>query len=380
LKIRIFFTIIILFFLISCQNDSERDLVRFYIGTYADESDDGILGCQLNTKNSTIKIISRNKGIKNPSFLAMDPKGEFLYTVSEVDDYGSSLVGGVFSFRIDSANGSISLINSVQSGGQHPCHLTVHPSGNNLYVANYSGGNISSVQISSSGELIPDIQTIQHLGSGPNEARQNKAHAHSVNLALNGRFLYACDLGIDKVMGYSVNSQSSQLESAELCTLRMDPGAGPRHMAFSGDEKQAFVINELNSTISTCNIDGETGAITCLRSISTIPDDYNGENYCADIHVHPNDRFVYASNRGHNSIAVFKLDPELGVLNPIQYQSTLGDWPRNFAIDPEGRFLLVANQRSDNVVVFRINQNNGTLEETGVEIIVSKPVCILFLQ
>ncbi|MEA1878911.1 MAG: lactonase family protein [Bacteroidota bacterium] len=380
MKIRVCFPLIILSFLISCQSDSGKDSIRFYIGTYAEKSDYGILSCQLDIRESSIDILSSTSGVKNPSFLAMDPKGESLYAVSEVDDFSADNYGGVFAFRMDPVDGSLSLINSIHSGGAHPCHLTIHPSGSNLYVANYSGGNISSIQISSSGELLTDVQTIQHLGSGPNKARQDKAHAHSVNLTSGGLFLYACDLGIDQVVAYSITPQSKRLKPRESVALSMASGSGPRHMAFSQDERLAFIINELNSTITICSNDPETGKIVPLQSVSTLPEDYKGENYCADIHVHPNKAIVYASNRGHNSIAVFKLDSESGGLNVVQYQDTKGDWPRNFAIDPEGRVLLVANQRSDNVVVFRIDKHTGLLEETNVEMAVSKPVCILFFN
>ena len=376
----ILFTFIVLPFLSSCQSDSGKDNIRFYIGSYAEESESGILSCQLDISNYSFEILSSTSGIKNPSFLTLDPNGEYLYAVSEVDDFAANSAGGVFAFRINPANASISLINSVQSGGAHPCHLAIHPDGKNIYVANYTGGNISSIRISSSGELLNDVQTIQHLTIEPSIInQQGQAHAHSVNPISNGRFLFACDLGMDKVFGYSINPQSKRLKLNDSGVHEMAPKSGPRHMAFSQDERFAFVINELSSTITICSNDPETGIIAALQSISTLPDDYKGESYCADIHVHPNNRFVYASNRGHNSIAVFKLDTD-GALDIIQYQSTKGDWPRNFAIDPEGQVLLVANQRSDNVVIFRIDQETGMLVETGMEITVSKPACIIFLK
>jgi len=367
-------------FLISCQSDSEKDRIKFYIGSYAEESDNGIYSCCLDINSSSIEILDSTNGIKNPSFLALSPMGKYLYAVSEVDDFTDDTTGGVFAFQTDPENDSLSLINSVQSGGAHPCQLSVHPSGRNLYVANYTGGNISSIPISSSGELLSDIQTMQHLDFRPDTTRQSEAHAHSVNLTSNGQFLFACDLGIDKIIRYSIDPQDNSLEFSEPNAIRMAPGSGPRHMTFSNDERLAFIINELNSTITICSIDPEAGAIVPLLSTSTLPEDYLGESYCADIHMHPTKPIVYASNRGHNSIAVFELDSDSAMLNAIQYQDTKGDWPRNFAIDPTGRFLVVANQKSDNIVVFRIDQITGMLEETGIETTISKPVCVLFLK
>lgn len=378
MKTRIFLGLVILSLLNSCNSDSKSDKIRFFIGTYSQSSDEGIFYAEFDWKNSKLEIINSTTGISNPSFLSIDPKGNFLYSVSEVNDFNEESSGGIFAFKINQKDGALTKIDSIESGGAHPCHLSIHPSGNFLYVANYSGGNISSAQISSSGGFLPGIKTMQHLGSGPDKSRQEKAHAHSANLSSDGNFLYACDLGIDQVVAYSINPSNGQLKPSEPASLSISPGSGPRHMAIDNERKIAFVINELNSSITSCRINLETGALTAMNTTTTLPEGFQGENYCADIHIHPDKNLVYASNRGHNSIAVFKFDTKDGSLILLQHHSTLGDWPRNFAIDPSGLFLFVANQKSDNVVVLKLDQNSGLLSETGMAISINQPVCVVF--
>jgi 6-phosphogluconolactonase len=360
---------------ISCSNSSE-DKMQFFVGTYAAESDPGIYSCELDLKTKQVTVLNTTFGIENPSFLALSPDQKYLYAVSETSGYGDSESGGVYSFRIDQRDNGLKMINSAPSGGAHPCHVSVHPSGKTLFVANYSGGNIAAIQINADGGLNPEIQTVQHLGSGPVSSRQEKAHAHSVNIMGRSNLLYACDLGIDKVMGYRVNPETGSLTHSDAATLAMDPGSGPRHMCFSSDNRFAYVINELNSTVSSCSLNPETGELKIFQSVSTLPRPIEGENYCADIHIHPGGEYLYASNRGHNSIAVFKIAGD-GSLSMIQTHTSMGDWPRNFAIDPSGRFLLVANQRTGNIVVLEINQETGMLKDTVGGISIPDAVCIL---
>lgn len=369
-------------FFSSCSHQPVNTM-RFFIGSYSTAEEPGIYSCEVNLKDKKMKVLSATFGIENPSFLALSPNEKFLYAVSETNTFDDSGSGGVYAFQVKAANLELREINSTGSSGAHPCHVSVHPNGKFLFVANYSGGSICSISLNPDGSLNEKVQAVQHMGSGPVSGRQEKAHAHSANVSPSGNFLYAADLGIDKMMGYQLNAQSGELIPADQATLSLAPGAGPRHMAFMPDGKTAFVINELNSTITTCRINPDSGQLDTLSSVSTLPGRFNGENYCADIHVHPSGEFVYASNRGHNSIAVFKVVNDSKndlALEMVQTAPVIGDWPRNFAISHDGKYLLVANQRSNNIVLLEINPESGWLKDIGLMAQIPNPVCIVFCQ
>jgi len=342
-------------------------MMQFFLGTYASGSEPGIYSCEFDPSTKQISVMKATFEIENPSFQVLSPDGKYLFSVSETDSYDESAGGGVYAYKINT-DYSLTLINSVSSGGAHPCHLSVHPSGKLLFGANYSGGNIFSLRINPDGSLGKDLQSVQHPG---------KSHAHSANIIGDGQYLLACDLGIDKVMGYKVNTGSGQLILRDASTVSTAIGSGPRHMAMSADGRFAFVINELNSTITTCTYYAKSAKLDTLNSVSTLPASFEGESFCADIHVHPGGEFLYASNRGHNSIAVFQIGNE-GELTMVQTHETMGDWPRNFAIEPNGKFLFVANQRSGNLAVLEINEGTGFLSDIGVDFEVPAPVCITF--
>lgn len=358
----------------SCSCNTEEPM-RFYVGSYSGSDQPGIYTCELDQRSGKLEILDSLAGIENPSFLVLGTQKDFLYAVSETDHYNKSGSGGVSAYRIDPASGKPSFLNSVSSGGAHPCHLTIHPTGKYLFVANYSDGNLSSIPLEVDGSLRSNIHAVQHLGSGPNPNRQEAAHAHSANITADGRFLYGVDLGIDRIMGYRVDPGNGHLIPSQEATLQVDPGSGPRHMTFRKDQRVAYVINELNSSVYSCIRDPENGQLHIQQRISTLPVDFQGENYCADIHIHPNDNYLYASNRGHNSIAVFKIEAD-GTLNLIQNISSGGEWPRNFAIVPSGKFMLVANQNSDRVVLLQVDLKTGMLSESGIRLKIPKPVCI----
>jgi 6-phosphogluconolactonase len=245
-------------------------------------------------------------------------------------------------------------------------------------VANYTGGNVTILPILSDGQLGEPVDMIQHKGKGVNTIRQEGPHAHSVNLSPDNRFAIVCDLGIDKIMIYRFDQITGKLTPADTPFFQTAPGAGPRHFTFSRDGGNAFVVNELNSTITSLKYDPAKGILTELQTLSTLPDDFTAENTCADVHIHPNGLFVYASNRGHDSIAVFVIEPGSVKLKLLQNQSTLGKTPRNFAIHSSGQFLLAANQNSNTVNVFTIDPGTGRLGETGKFLQINKPVCVLF--
>ena len=349
-----------------------------FVGTYTrteghvDGQAKGIYEIGLDTSDGTLFRIKTIPNIINPSFITYAPNGKFMYAVSEVGG-GEDTTGHIYAYGIQGEE--VQFINREISHGIAPCHLTVHPSGKYLFVANYMGG-IAMYPIQQNGSLSPASHVQYLIGSGPHP-RQAASHPHSITLDQEGRFAYVADLGTDKIMIFSVDLEKGSLEPAAVPFTMLAPGAGPRHLSFHPNGQLVYAINELNSTITTFSYDRADGHLEALQTVSTLPTGFTGENSCADIHLQPNGRFLYGSNRGHNSIAMFAIDSNTGFLEPIGHQSTLGEIPRNFAIDPSGQFLFVANQNSDNIVRFRLNPQTGGLEHLG-ELRIPTPVCIQF--
>lgn len=353
--------------------------MRLYVGTYATADARGIFQCSFDPATGDIAILGATDGIANPSFLAVDPAGRYLFAVSETSEFEGKPGGSVHAFAVDRDTGVLRRLNTQSSHGADPAHLSIDNRGRFVLVANYTGGNVCAFPVQEDGRLGPVVANVQHVGKGPNPERQEKPHAHSVMLDPANRRAFSADLGIDRVMVYTFDRASGALAPAEHPEIAMKPGAGPRHLDFAPDGKTLFVVNELNSTVTALSYDLETGLLSERQTIPTLPSSFKGENTCADIHVHPSGRFVYASNRGHDSIAVFAIQNSGGKLKLVQHQPAMGRSPRNFAVDPAGRFLLVANQRSDSVVVMKINQDDGTLSPSGRTIAIPAPVCIKFV-
>ncbi|MBN1465851.1 lactonase family protein, partial [candidate division KSB1 bacterium] len=340
-----------------------------YVGSYTSKGSEGISVFELDQQTGALTLLQTARA-ENPSFLAIQPN-DYLYAVSEVANYLGERSGALLSFKINPKTWELTFINAQPSAGEHPCHVTATQDGR-VFVANYSSGNIAMC-VAQEGVLSAAV-TAQHAGSGPNADRQRGPHAHSVNLSPDERFLYAVDLGIDKIMIYDLAQET--FTPAEQPFVRTAPGAGPRHFVFHPQGQFAYVINELNSTITAYSFDAADGSLAELATVPTTPPDYHGDNSGADIHITPDGRFLYGSNRGHDSLVIYRIDAQTGGLALVGHQSTLGKTPRNFAIDPSGTFLLAANQNSDNIVVFRIHPATGELRETGHQAKMSKPVCI----
>ncbi|MDP8242869.1 MAG: lactonase family protein [Candidatus Hinthialibacter antarcticus] len=315
----------------------------------------------------------------NPSYLAVHPNKKFVYAVNEVGEFEGEKGGGLTAFSLDAKSGAMTALNHQPTRGGAPCYVSIDTTGQWAMVANYSGGNICSYPIEADGRLGEPVSAIQHEGSSVNPGRQKGPHAHCIYISPDNQFAYVCDLGIDKVMIYKIDQKTGALTANDPPFAKLKPGAGPRHIDFHPNGKAAFVINELDSTITVFHFDAKSGALHPLNSISTLPDDFNGNNSCADIHVSSDGKFVYGSNRGHNSIAVYSYNEAKSELTLIQHQSTMGKTPRNFVIDPSGRFLLAANQDSNSVVVFSIDQQSGKLKPTGATFEAHKPVCLKFM-
>lgn len=353
------------------------DQMQAFVGTYTREEGHvngkakGIYQLKLDTSNNQLLRLSTVPDIVNPSFVTFDPKGEFLYAVSEIGG-GTDTTGYVYAYALKGEE--VQFLNRRISHGMAPCHVVVHPSGKYAFVANYMGG-VAMYPINADGSL-EEASDVHYLeGSGPSP-RQKASHPHSVTLDPDGRFAFVADLGTDKIMIFFIDQENGKLEPAGSPFAQVAPGAGPRHLAFHPNGQLLYAINELNSTITSFSYDRADGHLQALQTISTLPMDFQGDNYCADIHLTPDGRFLYGSNRGHNSIAVFSVDPGTGGLESLGHYPSGGDFPRNFAIDPSGKVLYVANQNSDNIVYLKIGED-GKLQKIG-ELHIPTPVCLQF--
>ena len=341
---------------------------NFYVGTYTNEGAKGIYLCNLDNISGAISLLETFKGIDNPSFLKITKDKRFLYAVTEKQE------GYVSAYQIDKS-GKLKFINKQISNGSGPCQVDVSGDGNFVAVANYGGGSAALYKIAENGGLLPAVSVIKNSGSSVNKSRQNKPYAHSIKFSPFNNEVFSADLGTDQLNIYHL--ENDKLIQNGQKYAKTEPGSGPRHFDFHPDGKTIFVINELNSTITT--LKKKDGTWENFQSISTLPADFKGVSYCADIHISVDGKYLYGSNRGHNSIAVFKIEKETKNLKPAGFVSVEGDWPRNFAISPDGNFLLVANQRSGNITVFKINKDTGMPVFTGKEIKIPAPVCIEFL-
>ncbi|HEX4663186.1 MAG TPA: lactonase family protein [Terriglobales bacterium] len=350
-----------------------------FVGTYTDKESKGIYAYRFDPVSNQLLPLGVVAETTNPSFLITDRNARFLYAVNELQKYEGQASGGVSAFAIDQTSGRLSLLNEVPSRGADPCYLSFDKSGHYVLVANYTGGSVAVFPVSKDGSLGAPSAFVQHSGSGPNRERQEGPHAHWIETSPDNRFALAADLGLDEIVVYRFDAKNGSLIENDPPFAKLDPGVGPRHLSFHPNGKFAYVVNELKSTVTAFSYDANRGALQKLGSISTLPTDVSGPNDGAEIHVHPSGRFLFVSNRGHDSIAVFSIDPGSGELTLVQDVSTQGKTPRNFEIDPTGAFLFVANQNSGNIVVFRINPQTGKLTATGQVLSVPSPVSLRFV-
>jgi 6-phosphogluconolactonase len=341
-----------------------------YVGTYTGRGSEGVYLYRLDSATGALTHVSTTTGLENPSFLALGSQGRYLYAVRE----GGA--GAVVALSRDRTTGALTVLNEQPSQGQGPCHLALDRTGRFLFVANYGSGSAGVLPIAEDGSLQPAASVVQHEGSSVNRSRQRGPHAHCVVPDATNRYLLVADLGIDKVMVYRFDDKTGKLSPNDPPFARCEPGSGPRHLAFHPSGKYVYVIEEMSSTIEVFAWDAPTGGLRPLQRISTLPEDFKGASTCAEIEVHPSGRFLYGSNRGHNSIACFAIDDATGKLTLVGHEPTQGKNPRHFAIDPSGTLLLAANQDSDSVVSFRINQETGVLAPTGQTCRVPTPVCL----
>jgi len=333
-----------------------------YVGTYTSSRSEGIYVYRFDATTGDLEPIQTLVGVEDPSYLAFAPGGQFLYAVNERE---RDPEGSVSAFSVDSATGRLEPLNRVPSRGAIPAHLSVDPTGRWVLVANYGGGTISSFPIQSDGSLGEAADVVQHTGNGPNPTRQRGPHPHMIVTDPNNRFVLVPDLGLDRVVAYRLDTSSGRLVAQPQGGGVLDPGAGPRHLAFGPGGRHVYVLNEIASTLSLFDYHAETGHMHPVETLSTLPADYTPASTTAAVVVHPSGRFIYASNRGHDSIAAFGLEPLSGRLTPLGQTPTGGRAPRDFNIDPAGAFLLAANKDSDSLATFRINVEDGAVQPTG---------------
>lgn len=381
--------ITIFLFLLStlCAGSSVKQHAAYfvYIGTYTEAGSEskGIYAYRFDSDTARLVPIGLAAEATNPSFLAVHPNHRFIYAVNEVSNYKGEKSGAVSAFAIDRATGKLTLLNQVASRGGDPCFISLDKTGKYVLVANYAGGSVAVFPILEDGRLGEASALVQHNGHGTNPQRQEGPHAHSIDVSPDNRFAIVDDLGLDETLVYLFDSAKGSLagdDSKFTTTIaKGDAGAGPRHLAFHPDGKFAYVINEMQSAISVFRFDAPTGALQRLQTISSLPKDFSGHDDAAEIKVHPSGKFLYASNRGHDSIAVFAIDEHIGTLTPVEYASTKGASPRYFEIAPSGHLLFAANEKSDNIVVFRIDPQTGRLTPRGKVLKVAQPVCVIFV-
>lgn len=365
------FIVLLLPLMVMAQNN-ETSKSNLIIGTYTQPGkSEGLYVYEFNSIAGELTYKARAAGIVNPSYLTISDDQQFVYAVNET---GRETPGGVSSFKFDALSGELKFLNKVNSMGDDPCYISIDKKGENVFVGNYSGGNLSAFEVLPDGSLSEASQVIQHEGSSENKSRQEKPHVHSTVISPDHRYLFAADLGTDKVYSYRI--RNGNLKAHQPPFTEAAPGSGPRHLVFHPQGKMAYLIHELTGEVSV--YDYKKGVLYPIQSISMMTPDFKGKVGAADIHVSPDGKFVYASNRGDaNELVIYSIGKD-GRLSLAGRQSTLGKGPRNFAIDPSGNYLLAANQNSDEIVVFKRDLKSGLLTDTGKRISIGQPVCLKF--
>src|SRR5664280_1129545 len=352
------------------------DPIQFGTGQILEGKGEGIYAFRLDLTSGAMELVGKTTGVTNPSYLTFDTTQRFLYAVNELKTYKGRPSGTVSAFAVDPTTGDLSFLNKQLTHGTDPCHVVVDKKRQLVFVANFMSGSICVLPVRDDGSLGEACDFIQHQGASIDPARQKGPHAHSVTLDPANRHAFVPDLGLDKPIVYKVDAKRGMLEPNGIPWIKMRPGAGPRHVALHPGGTFAYLVNELDSTIAVLHYDRRSGAFEQLQIVPTLPEGYDGASTCADIQISPSGAFVYASNRGHDSIVIYRVAPRAGRLAYVGHEPTGGRIPRSFAIDPTGRFLLAANQDTDTIVTFRIDARTGKLRPTGHVAHVPTPVCV----
>jgi 6-phosphogluconolactonase len=364
-------------------DNSQKVSLLLFVGTFTEgetnSKSEGIYLYEMSQNTGALNYITVVPSV-NPAYLVVHPSKQWLYAVNELDSRNEKYIGAVSAFRIDLKNKQLLFINKVASCGNSPCYISIDKTGRYVMTANYGNGSVAILPVGKDGSLGEAVSVIQHQGSGPNSGRQSGSHAHMITEGQHKNIVYSADLGIDEISIYELDTIHGKLMPTDY-NVKTKPGAGPRQLAFHPAQPWVYVVNELNGSIEAFNIDGATGALSRFQTISTLPVGETREPGSAAIHVTPNGKFLYATNRGEiNNVAMFTINQKTGELTLTGHQSTLGKTPRDFVIDPTGTFVLVANQNTSEVVTFKIDPSSGKLIETGIVTKVPNPVCLKFLE
>jgi 6-phosphogluconolactonase len=349
-----------------------------YVGTYADGRDEGIFVFRMDMHTGDLRRVGAVAGVPNPSFLAIHPDRRHLYAVSEVGDFGGGKSGAVYALALAPKTGLPAVLNAESSKGGYPCHLSVDRSGKYVLAANYGSGSVAVLPIGRDGRLGAATGFVQNVGKSKNPQRQEGPHAHEIILDTANRFALCADLGADRIFAYRFDPARGTISLNDAAGGTATPGSGPRHLTFDPPGRKLYVINEMASTITAYDYESRNGVLRPFQTVSTTPDGFAGSNTTAEIAFHPSGRLLFGSNRGHDSIAIFRVDARSGRLSALGHQSTLGRTPRGFGVDPGGRYLVAANQDSNTLVVFAIDAASGRLRPVGDPVPAPKPVCIVF--
>lgn len=357
----------------------------FFVGTYTRTTSRGIYAVKLDATTGALSAPSLAAETANPTFLALHPGGKFLYALDEAPAPAPGApVGGVIrAYALDPATALLTALNREPTGGGSVTHLAVDATGRSLVTVSYSAGQVTSFPLLADGRLGPRRSFIQHTGPlGPNRSRQDKPHAHSVTLSPDNRFAWVADLALDRVFSYRLDAATATLAPNDPTSVATPPGAGPRHTKFSADGRFFYVLNEIDGTVTVCAYDAAPGSARPIQHISTLPAGFKvtDPDRAAEIRLHPDGRFLYASNRGHDSIAVFAINPTDGLLTNVEFAPCGGKAPRNFALSTDGTWLVCAHQDSDSLCSFAVDPDTGRLTRVAGSISVPMPVCVLFVN
>lgn len=351
-----------------------------YVGTYTDGTSKGVYAYRFDNKTGKATPLGLMAASESPSFLAVHPSGKYLYAVNELDNYQGGRAGAITAWSIDKATGKLTLLNQVSSIGPWPCHLIVDAGGKMLMVANYAGGSFASFPIGADGKLGESASFFQETGSGPDKSRQTAPHAHSVNLTKNNKFMLGADLGTDKIDIFKLDPATGKMTENNPASAMVKPGSGPRHLVIAPDQKHVYVLSEMASSVTTFEFDANTAAMKDIGVVSALPADFKGQSTAAEIQISADGKHLYTSNRGHDSIAVFSIDPKTALPTLVQNMSTGGVMPRGFVLDPSGRFLIAGNQKTNTIAIFRVDAASGKLTPNGEKIDLGAPVSFVFVR
>ena len=350
--------------------------VLCYIGTYTHTTSEGIYLYEVDLSTGALRFLNVSPAGEHPSYLAFHPNGRTLYAVNETTEYGGRASGAVSAYAIDGQTGALTTLNRQASEGTSPCYLSVDATGQFLLVANYHSGSIAVLRVQPDGQLLPASDFIQFRPTEEESQRQKAPLGHCIITDPTNRFVLACDAGLDRLMIYQLDLARGRLIPSEQPTTQLRDGSAPRHVTIHPDRRHVYAIGESSSTMFAFAWDEARGRLAEMQAISTLPEGFRGRNYCADLHVHPSGRFLYGSNRGHNSIVIYAIHEDTGKLTLVGHESTQGQTPRNLALDPTGQYLFAANQHSDTVVSYRIDLQTGRTAPTGHVLSLPMPVCL----